>query len=131
MEVTALIFDVISGISSAAGCILAFYIFFNFDKVKLMIKKQEDDCKDKHNQINDRFEKCLAEILKEDVSLADRSKLRQELYYVKHSFSKKLKKVVKDKIDAAIKSLDNENFNREVLCDYIDEIIALSRRNEL
>jgi len=132
MEISGFIINIISGISSAASCILAFYVFFNIDKVKLKIEKQANKYKEQHGEVVKNL-KILRENLfyKDIIGLEIRSKIKEELYYLKKHFSHLLKKDIINRIDTVIKALINDNFNYNEVCNDIDYIIAQFRSDEL
>ena len=130
MQIVGIIFDIISGVTSLASCILAFYVFFNFDKVKLKIEKQAKNYKEEHNEIKDRLKVLRAAILS-NPTIETRSEFREELHYIKNKYKNLLnKKYTINKINTVIELLVNENFDKEVLCAITDEIIAKFRSDE-
>lgn len=124
------VFGAIVGLFNIASGILAFYVYFNLNRIKVKMDKQARRYAEEHKRIKDKLDRCLNELLKEEASLKSRSRLRQELYYIKHSYPNSMKKEIK-KINAVIALLDSENIDNEILCSAIDEIIALFMGSEL
>ena len=132
MEVAGLIFNIIAGISAAATCILAFYTFFNFDKVKLKITKQTKNYKVQHEELKKHLIDFREKLFYNDITdIHTRSGLREELFYINKNFRHLLNKELKKKIYRVIKSLKNKNFDKEELCVYIDYIISEFRSDAI
>ena len=132
METFMFWFTIISGICSVAGFAMAIFVYINVDKIKIKIEKQTKNYEKQHDEVV-KILGILRDNLfhREIAGLKIRSKLREELYYLKKHFNNVLTKDIKKKINSVIKAILNDDFNYNKVCDDIDYIIAQFRSDEL